>query len=204
MLQRFGFLAFLGGVLLIPPDAGLRAQSSRSLRVEVADLKQDFEQIERQVKKLRLEIEELRRENSRLRATVREARNSRVSEDRVEGLEQSISSVREEFRKETRRQKERIISEVSGQIDALAEETQRAIDSIAEAVESEPEVSTPVRFSEDYPKNGVTYTVRSGDTLSRIAREHGSSIKHIQNANRIVNPARDLRVGDTIFIPIPE
>jgi LysM repeat protein len=50
----------------------------------------------------------------------------------------------------------------------------------------------------------VTYTVQSGDTLTKIAREHGSSIKDIQNANKIANPARDLRVGQSIFIPIAQ
>jgi LysM repeat protein len=75
---------------------------------------------------------------------------------------------------------------------------------VATAVGSEPKVETPVHFSSDYPKTGITYTVRSGDTLSAIARKHGSTIKHIQNANKIVNPSRDLKVGETIFIPISQ
>jgi LysM repeat protein len=81
----------------------------------------------------------------------------------------------------------------------LTQQVQVAIDTVGGA---QPKISTPVHFSEDYPKTGVTYTVRSGDTLSAIARAHGSTVKHIQNANKIVNPSRDLQVGQTIFIPV--
>jgi LysM repeat protein len=65
-------------------------------------------------------------------------------------------------------------------------------------------MAQPVYFSEDYPKTGKPYVVRSGDTLSGIARKHNSTVKYIQNANKIANPAKDLRVGETIFIPISQ
>ena len=78
---------------------------------------------------------------------------------------------------------------------------QAAIHSIANA---QPKIALPTNFSDDYPKTGVSYTVQPGDTLSAIARIHGSSIKHIQNANKIVIPSRDLQVGQTIFIPISQ
>ena len=87
---------------------------------------------------------------------------------------------------------------------ALATETQSAINSIAKAAYIPPQVPTPVYFSDDFPKTGKTYVVRSGDTLSKIARDHGSTIKNIQNANKIVNPSKDLQVGETIFIPISQ
>jgi len=63
------------------------------------------------------------------------------------------------------------------------------------------ELQPQVEFSEDYPENGVLYTVKRGDTLSGIARRLDSTVKDIQNANKIVDPARDLRVGDVIFVP---
>ncbi len=59
-------------------------------------------------------------------------------------------------------------------------------------------------FSDNYPKSGLSYEVQSGDTLSQIAVQFGSSVEYIQNANQINDPARDLLVGDIIFIPLTE
>ena len=59
-------------------------------------------------------------------------------------------------------------------------------------------------FSDNYPKSGVSYEVQSGDTLSQIAVQFGSRVEYIQNANQINDPARDLLVGDIIFIPLTE
>ncbi len=47
-----------------------------------------------------------------------------------------------------------------------------------------------------------TYRVRSGDTLSGIARDFGISILLIQEANELEHP-RNLRAGQTLFIPSP-
>ena len=49
-----------------------------------------------------------------------------------------------------------------------------------------------------------TYVIKSGDTLSRIAREFNVSLDALLEANkdRISNPNR-IKVGDEIIIPIP-
>ncbi len=194
-------LVLMAGVF---PIANPLAAQSDNLRVTVANLNQDVSLIAQQLKTLRLEIEEMRRENARLRAQVAAAGNDRETQTQITNLSSAIETLRREYRSADEAQKQQIIAEVTRQINALAKETQEAIDTVAEAVGEQPLVSTPVHFSEDYPKSGITYTVRSGDTLSKIARQHGSTIKHIQNANKIVNPARDLQVGQTIFIPIAE
>jgi LysM repeat protein len=175
---------------------------SESLRVVVANLNEDVGLLAQQVKTLRLEIEAMRRENARLRNQVDSAQANRDTEAQIDDLAAAIESLRREYRQADEAQKAQIIREVTRQVEALAKETEQAIGVVAEAVGAEPQVSTPVHFSEDYPETGITYTVRSGDTLSKIAREHGSTIKYIQNANKIVNPARDLQVGQTIFIPV--
>jgi LysM repeat protein len=191
---------FLGTCLITSP---VYAQTD-NMRVAVANLNQDVISLGQQMRTLRLEMEEMRRVNARLRAQVAAASSNQETENQITNLSAAIETLRREYRQADELQKQQIITEVSRQIDALAKETQVAINTVASAVGSQPKVSTPVRFSEDYPKSGVTYTVRSGDTLSKIAREHGSTIKHIQNANKIVNPAKDLQVGQTIFIPISE
>ena len=55
-----------------------------------------------------------------------------------------------------------------------------------------PAVSTPAA-------NGTVYTVRAGDTLDRIARNHGTTVAAIQAANSISNPHR-ISVGQKLTI----
>ena len=194
-------LAILLGALSV--NTPLSAQSD-NLRVSVANLSQDVNLLAQQLKSLRLEMEDMRRANAKLRAQVAAASSNRDTQSQISSLSNTIESVRREYREADDTQKKQIIAEVSRQINALGKETQSAINSVAKAVDSTPNVTAPVHFSADYPQAGVSYVVRSGDTLSGIARKHGSTVKYIQNANKIVNPAKDLRVGETIFIPIAQ
>jgi LysM repeat protein len=177
---------------------------SDNLRVTVANLSQDVSLMTQQVKTMRLELEELQRENARLRAQVAAASGDHPTQAQISGLSTAIEGLRREYRAADEVQKQQIIAEVTRQINALAKETQGAINTVAQAFDSQPQVTANVHFSDDYPKTGRPYVVRSGDTLSAIARSHGSTVKDIQNANKIVNPARDLKVGETIFIPIAQ
>ena len=55
-------------------------------------------------------------------------------------------------------------------------------------------------FTDDFPKDGVSYTVQKGDTLATIARKTGARQQDIINANRLADPSR-ITVGQTLFIP---
>ena len=55
-------------------------------------------------------------------------------------------------------------------------------------------------FGEDYPKEGIRYTVQKGETLAQIAKKNSAKMQDIINANKISDPAR-IRVGQTLFIP---
>lgn len=201
MKTFFSVFLFFGALLALAVP--LAAQSD-NLRVNVANLTQDVNLLAQQVKTMRLEIEELHRENSRLRAQVAAASSNRESQAQISRMSSEIERLRTEYRSADEAQKEQIITQISRQMNAFAKETQAAINAIAEAAGSQPQIEKTIEFSSDYPQTGITYTVRSGDTLSKIARDHGSTIKHIQNANKIVNPSRDLKVGETIFIPIAQ
>lgn len=190
-------------LLIFPLCIPLSAQSD-NLRISVANLSQDVSQLVQQVKTLRLEIEQMHRDNKQLRLQLAAATSNRQTDAQISSLMSAIDTLRQEYKAADADQKKQIILELNRQMKAFASETQNAINVVAEAVGSEPQVSTPVSFSSDYPKTGITYSVRSGDTLSKIARDHGSTTKHIQNANKIVNPSKDLQVGQTIFIPIAQ
>ena len=49
------------------------------------------------------------------------------------------------------------------------------------------------------PASGATYTVRRGDTLSRIARQFGTTVGALARLNRIANPAA-IHVGQVLHI----
>ena len=201
-MTKFFFRALLNFTsvfLLISPVA-----AQDSLRLTVANLSQDVNLLGQSLKTMRLEIEELRRENARIRAQVAAASSKSATNAQISNLSVAIETLRREYGLADTQQKQQILAELNRQISALAKETQSAINSIAKAAYNQPQVSTPPHFSDDFPKTGKTYVVRSGDTLSKIARDHGSTIKHIQNANKIVNPSKDLQVGETIFIPISQ
>jgi len=188
----------LGAIQSMTP---LAAQSD--MRVTVANMKQDLSALTQEVRALRLEIEQMRRDNTRLRSQVNASQANDSTQSQLSNLGAAIEGLRREYKAADEAQRQAILSEVNRQMESFAKETQSALNSVADAVEAQPSVSTPVHFSDDYPKTGKPYVVKSGDTLSKIARQHGSTIKHIQNANKIVNPSKDLQVGQTIFIPIP-
>jgi membrane-bound lytic murein transglycosylase D len=60
-------------------------------------------------------------------------------------------------------------------------------------------------FTQLKPSERITFRrhyVRSGDTLSQIARRYGTGVSAIMQMNHISNP-RHLRAGTSIIIPIP-
>ena len=201
-MSKFFIRALLNFTIVILLISPVAAQDS--LRVTVANLSQDVNLLEQSLKTMRLEIEELRRENTSMRAQVASASSKSDTSVQISNLSVAIETLRREYGLADAQQKQQILAELNRQVSALAKETQSAINSIAKVTFNQPQVSTPVYFSDDFPKSGKTYVVRSGDTLSKIARDHGSTIKNIQNANKIVNPSKDLQVGETIFIPISQ
>ncbi len=195
-------LIFVSGSIF----SGLQAQQD-NLRSALANLTEDVRLLAQRVGVLQIEVEELRRENAQLRRQVTAAQSNDQSQqtraDILRTLESRMETLRREFRQADEAQKKEIIAEVTRQVDSLGRETQRAIQGMADAINQTPNISTPHRFSDDYPSTGVEYTVRRGDSLSKIAREHGATVRDIQNANRIADP-RALQAGQVIIIPIRE
>ncbi len=164
----------------------------------LADMQQDMALLKREVGNLRLEVEQLSRSNAELSLQLKAAKASSTSNDLVRA---QVSSVRSEVSSQNEALKREIVSLVKKDIENLAAQTDAAIQKLAKAVGSRPQAELPVSFGDDYPKMGVTYVVKSGDTIGKIARQNNSKIKWIQDANKIADPNRGLRVGETIFIP---
>ena len=177
------------------------AFAQSDVRVAVAGLKQDLSLLSQEVRTLGLEIEQLSRENSALRARITSSEADQSLQEQLTAIYSGIERVRLEYKAADSKNKDTIIDELNQQMAVLMKKVEAAIHSVANA---QPKTSILTKFSDDYPKTGVSYTVKPGDTLSAIARAHGSSTKHIQNTNKIVNPSRDLQIGQTIFIPIPQ
>ena len=88
----------------------------------------------------------------------------------------------------------------AAQIKKLGDATNAALDSVAKGLATRPVVQTT--FSDNYAKEGVSYTVQKGDTLALIAKKNGARSQDIINANKISDPSR-IMVGQTLFIPTP-
>lgn len=151
-----------------------------------------IEELHRRNRELASELEQQRRQGSQIDDKVSQSDLARALND-LERKTQAAST-------EQRRQ---IIREVTAQIEALGKQTQEAMDALARNISSRPAATASTSrptFSDDFPREGISYTVRSGDTLSGIASRHNSTVRDIQNANQIANPA-SIQVGQTLFIP---
>ncbi len=205
------------GALSQSGDAGARERSfpAGSSQAQIAALREDVRGLNSLVREQNLVIEELQRQNRTMAQRMREFEEA-LGESRgqpsgnyatMSQVNRALEEMAENFRRVNRDQRREVIDQVTRQIDELARETQRAMDSMAREVSSAPAArgsgsseSSASSFSDDYPEEGVSYTVRSGDTLSSIASRHGARVRDIVNANRIEDPNR-LRVGQTLFIP---
>ncbi|PWM30523.1 MAG: hypothetical protein DBX55_04445 [Verrucomicrobia bacterium] len=166
--------------------------------VAIADMQQDISLMRREIADLKTEVEQLRREAQSM--AQRLAKYERAS-SAGESAAIQIAGVRSQTASQMEAMKREIVEQVRKDIEALANQTNRQMSKLADAVGKVPQQEVQKTFSEDYPKTGITYTVKSGDYLTKIARENNSRVKWIQDANRIADPSRGLRAGDQIFIP---
>ena len=170
------------------------------LRVQLADLEQDVAYLKTIVAQLRLEIEQLARENTELERSIEsqaELLKSFLTEER---FTQTVHALRDEMKSAGEARNRQVISEVSKQLERLANQTDEALRALAKSIDVQPEIVKLSTFSDNYPRDGIVYKVLSGDTLSEIAQKFNSTVRDIQDANHIDDPTK-LKVGRTLFIP---
>jgi LysM repeat protein len=191
-LHRFaGSLAALFFVSLQLVAQGTGANSTPAY--ELASLREDVRLLSQRLGELTLRVEQLERENSDLRT------KSSQTYVTLAQLNEAIADMQKTTQAALHDQKRDTLQQVSVQLEKLANETQAAINALAKSAATRPAVTTPT-FTEDYPKEGVSYTVQKNDTLSSIAHKTGAKMQDIINANKIADPTR-LQVGQTLFIP---
>lgn len=169
--------------------------------VQLANLRSDIDRLDQIVRALRLEVEALQRENRELREFVQEQLRAQsddaVTRDQVTAI---ISRFEQRMQEANQANHQAIILEVAKEIEALAEQTRTAIQALSRSVAAQPQLQQVVTFNDDFPTTGITYTVKAGDTLGRIARENKSQVAWIRNANRLANDT--IFPGQELFIPI--
>jgi LysM repeat protein len=166
-----------------------------STQIELANLREDVRGLVQRVGELSLRVEQLERDNSELRGRAGAAEKSYVT---LTQLNEAIAVLNQAIRSADASTKSETLQQVSGQMEKLARQTNAAIDSLAKGMATRAPVQTT--FSEDYAKEGISYTVQKGDTLAVIARKTGAKVQDIVNANRLADPSR-INVGQTLFIP---
>ncbi|HEU5078990.1 MAG TPA: LysM peptidoglycan-binding domain-containing protein [Opitutaceae bacterium] len=168
--------------------------------VEFANLREDVHLLTQRIQEMQLRIEQLEHDNQTLKAKAQGATQSYAT---VSQLNDAVTDLSKQIRTAVATGKSETLQQIGAQMDKLAKQTNAALESLAKNVNasraSASPVSSPV-FSDDYPKEGVTYTVQKGDTLSVIAKKTGGSVKDIINANKLSDPSK-IQYGQTLFIP---
>lgn len=162
---------------------------------ELANLVQDVRGLTLRVNELSLKLEQLERENNELRQRASVADRSYVT---VAQLRDAIEDVNRSVRAAVESSKADTLQHVKTQIEKLGNATNAALESLAKAQAGKP--AAPATFTEDYPKEGIKYTVQKGDTIAVIAKKTGAKQQDIINANKLSDPSR-ITVGQPLFIP---
>ncbi len=167
---------------------------AQSLPVEVANLREDVRGLAQRLGELALRVEQLERENAELRGQLTAAGRAQVT---LAQLRESLAESAQEARAAVAASKAETLQQVATQMEKLAKQTNAALDSLARA----NGVRAPAAGSaEDFPREGVSYTVQKGDTLAVIARKTGARAQDIINANKLADPSR-IQAGQVLFIP---
>lgn len=169
----------------------LTAHAQQSVGVELANLREDVRLLAQRVGSLSLKVEELERENSALRAQTASSAQAYAT---VQQLNEAVAALDRAIKAGDAA----TASSAAAQIKKLGDATNAALDSLAKGMAQRATVQTT--FSDNYPSEGISYTVQKGDTLSTIARQTGAKLSDIINANKIADPTK-IRVGETLFIP---
>jgi LysM repeat protein len=193
MLNRMKLrTALFAGLLAATP---LLAQRADPRALEMANLREDVRLLQQTVAELQASVSQLQRDNAALSSQAESGKAAYVT---LSQLNDALAQLRQSTESSLAEQKRETLQTVAQQISKLAKETNAALAAVAKGQASRPTITT--EFNDDFPKEGVTHTVQTGETLSMIAKKYSVPMKNIQNANRIADPTK-IFVGQSLFIP---
>jgi LysM repeat protein len=166
---------------------------AQNLPVEVANLREDVRGLSQRLGELALRVEQLERENAELRGQLGAAGRAQVT---LAQLRESLAESARETRAAVAASKAETLQQVAAQMEKLAKQTNAALESLARPNGGR----APAGGGEDFPREGISYTVQKGDTLAVIARKTGARAQDIINANKLADPSR-IQAGQVLFIP---
>lgn len=187
------FSLFIAGSCLCP---NLPAQPAQSAAAELANLREDVRLLVQRIGELSLRVEQLENDNAKLS---RAAAGAKADAATLTQLNTAIADLSRDIKTAQAQTKSEVLAVVATQMEGLARQTNAALDAAAVRQRTVAPAAAPT-FSDNFPKDGVTYTVGPGDTLSRIAQKTGARLADIINANKIADPTR-VQVGQVLFIP---
>jgi len=183
--------------------------SAQGNSYDMANLREDVRLLNQRVGELGLRVEQLERDNQGLQ---RKSETGAEHYATLVQLNDAIAELSRSLKQAIASSKQETLQQVSVQLEKLANQTNAAIESVARGQggglrSSSTAASgggTPAAsggFGDNYPKEGVSYTVVKGDTLARIVQKTGGKREDIINANKISDPSK-LMAGQVLFIPI--
>lgn len=167
--------------------------------IELANLREDVRLLTQRMGDLQLKLEQVEQENRELRMKTANATQNYAT---IAQLNESVADLNRAIKSAVATSKNETLQQVGSQMEKLAKQTNAAIESLAKNVSSSAPrspIAAPA-FSDDYPKEGITYTVQKGDSLASIAKKTGAASKDIINANKLSDPAK-IHAGQALFIP---
>ncbi len=111
-----------------------------------------------------------------------------------------------DFEKQLEIKSQSIIIEVNNKLAEFSEKESKILKDIMHSINSQPTIDTNeplITQTQGVMKNGrhgIMYTVKSGDSISKIAEKTQCSQKDIQEFNNLKN-TKSIRIGQELFIP---
>ena len=181
----------IAGVLLITVPALVLLGGCQTPRQKEAEAQRQVwqESIDRRILNIESRILEMEGSLSLLR------REQNTIDSRLAGILNSSTSVGaaqraeiESLRKELESTRSANEKKMAILLDEIARENERILDTIRKG-----------RGTGGYTQ-GYEHVVRSGETVSTIARQYGATVNAVVEANGLANP-NSIRVGQILFVP---
>jgi len=163
--------------------------------VDFANLREDVRLLLQRVGELSLRVEQLERENAQLKSQSEGVARSYAT---VAQVNEAVAEVNRVLKTAVAASRSETLETVTRQIERLAQQTDVALQTLAKGQAGRS--SSAGSFANDFPKEGVSYTVQKGETLATIAKRTGAKAQDIINANKLTDPSKIL-VGQILFIP---